>query len=81
VALNEAFLGFSSLTALRSTLLAAGVELTLTLNDGRTFTVAPRHDGDGPISVTPLAAFGNLPPAKPPASWRYAVDAIRLMEV
>lgn len=81
VALDESFLGFSSLTALRSTLLAAGVELTLTLHDGRTFNVAPRHDGDGPISVTPLAALGNLPPANPPASWRYAVDAIRLMEV
>ena len=36
---------FSSLTALRSTLPAAGVELTLTLHDGRTFNVAPRHDG------------------------------------
>ena len=81
VALNESFLGFSSLTALRSALLIAGVELTLTLHDGRTFQVAPRHDGDGPISVTPLAALGNLPPANPPASWRYSVDEIRLMEV
>lgn len=81
VALNESFLGFSSLTALRSALLAAGVELTLTLHDGRTFNVAPRHDGDGPISVTPLSALGNLPPANPGASWRYSVDAIRLMEV
>lgn len=78
---GQVYLGYASLDALRAALWSASAAFTLTLHDGRTFAVAPRHDGDGPLSVTPLAAFGSLPPANPSADWRYSVDAIRLIEV
>jgi len=80
VLLNQSFMGFSSLTDLRVALLAAEATFTLTLHDGRAFTVMPRHDGDGPIRVTPLAGFATLPPADPPAGWTYVLNELRLME-
>ena len=42
-----------------------GRPITLTLHDGRTIAVAPRHDGDGPLSVEPLPVYKSLAPADP----------------
>ncbi|MBK8123922.1 MAG: hypothetical protein IPK54_10295 [Dokdonella sp.] len=81
VLLNQPFMGFSSLTDLRAALLVAEATFTLTLHDGRMFTVMPRHDGEGPIRVMPLAGFATLPPASPPAGWTYALDELRLIVV
>lgn len=78
---GQAFLGYSSLETLRAALLVAGAEFTLTLHDARTFTVAPRHDGDGPLSATPLPVTRSFAPADPQIGSLYAVAAIRLIEV
>jgi len=77
----QAYRGYSSLADLRAALLVAGAQYTLTLHDGRTFTAAPRHDGDGPISVEPLPVYKSLAPADPQSGSLYAVNAIRLIEV
>ena len=77
----QAYRGYSSLADLRAALLVAGAEFTLALHDGRTFTVAPRHDGDGPLSVGPLPVYKSLAPAVPQAGSLYAVNAVRLIEV
>ena len=42
---------------------------------------APRHDGDGPLSVEPLPVYKSLAPADPQSGSLYAVNAVRLIEV
>ncbi len=78
---HTAWITRSDLTALQTALTAAGATLTLTLHDGRVFTVAPRHDGDGPLQATPLPAYRSLLPANPSPSHWYLLREIRLMEV
>lgn len=81
VARGQGYRGFSSLNALRTALMASGATFTLTLHDSRTFTVAPRHDGDGPISAEPLPAYKDFAPADPDDATLYFISAIRLIEV
>lgn len=81
VARSQSFQGCASRDALRAALLVANAVFTLTLHDGRQFRVAPRHDGDGPLKVTPLAVFKSFAPANPGSGTLYAVDAIRLIEI
>lgn len=81
IARGQPFLGYASLESLRAALLVAEAAFTLTLHDGRTFAVAPRHDGDGPISAAPLPVYRSFAPANPGADSLYAVAAIRLIEV
>lgn len=78
---GQSFLGFSSLFDLRSALYAPGAIYTLTLPDSRAFTVCPRRDGDGPLVVSPMPVFGDLPPPAPGSDHCHFVEAIRLMEV
>lgn len=77
----SAWMTRTQLEALKTALDAAGATFTLTLHDARTFTVTPRRDGDGPLSVTPLAVYKTFPPANPAAGRNYAINEIRLMEV
>lgn len=81
IARGQPYLGYASLESLRAALLVAEATLTLTLHDARTFTVAPRHDGEGPISVAPLPVYRSFAPANPGAASLYIVNAIRLIEV
>lgn len=79
--ISTAWLKRDDLIALQTALNATGATFTLTLHDARTFTVAPRADGDGPLSVEPLPAVKNFAPADPDADTWYIVNTIRLMEV
>lgn len=79
IARDQVYRGWSSVEALRAALWEADAEFTLTLHDGRAFTVIPLHDGDGPLIVTPLAAFKTLPPPNPGAAHLYFFESIRLV--
>jgi hypothetical protein len=81
VARGQAYRGFSSLNALRTALVAPGASFTLTLHDSRTFTVAPRQDADGPLSVESMPAYKDFAPADPDDASLYFVAAIRLIEI
>lgn len=81
VARAQSYRGWASLDAIRTALLVAGAEFVLTLHDGRSFQVAPRHDGDGPIAVEPLPVYRSFAAANPTAGSLYVVSAIRLIEV
>lgn len=81
VARAQSFRGFASLESIRTALLVAGAEFVLTLHDGRSFTVAPRHDGEGPLSVEPLPVYRSFASPNPTAGSLYVVSAIRLIEV
>lgn len=78
---GQPFLGWSSLEALRTALCVAGVTLTLTLHDNRTFRVTPRQDGEGPLKVEPRPVFKSFTPAILSADTRYFVAEIRLLEL
>jgi hypothetical protein len=81
VARGQAYRGFSSLNALKTALMASGATFTLTLHDARTFTVVPRQDADGPLSVESMPAYKDFAPADPDNASLYFVAAIRLMEI
>lgn len=81
IARAQTYLGYASLESLRAALLVAEAALTLTLHDGRTFAVAPRHDGEGPLQVSPLPVYRSFAPANPGADSLYALGAIRLIQV
>lgn len=81
IARNQLFQGFASLDTLRAALSVAGATFTLTLHDNRQFLVTPRHDGEGPLAVEPMAAYRTFPLANPGTGSLYFVSAIRLMEV
>lgn len=81
ICLDQPFLGYSSLNDLRAALLVPGAQFTLTLHDSRSFTVVPRHDGDGPLSVSPLPLYRSFAPAAPHSGSLYVLDAVRLLEV
>ncbi|MCP5197656.1 MAG: hypothetical protein H6974_12870 [Gammaproteobacteria bacterium] len=72
----------SDLLTLYTALTTTGVELTLTLHDARTFTVAGRHQGEqSPIDAVPLPAVKSLPPAIPASNHWYLLRALRLITV
>lgn len=71
----------AELLALKAALDDPDAAFTLTLHDARTFSVIPRREGQGPLSAYPLPVLGERAPADPGSSYRYVVDAIRLMVV
>lgn len=78
---NATFRGWPSLLTLKAALDDIAAQFTLTLHDGRTFTVAPCHDGDGPLIATAIPALSSLPPADPQDDHWYFIDTIRLRTV
>lgn len=75
---NTTFRGCPSLITLKAALDDPTARFTLTLHDGRTFTVDPCHDSDGPLIATPIPAVSSLPPADPQDDHWYFIDTIRL---
>lgn len=67
--------------ALKAALDDPAAEFTLTLHDGRTFTVIPRRDGEGPLSATALPVVGDRGPANPGNDHEYVIEAVRLLEI
>lgn len=78
---DHLFLGGASIAALRAALYVAQAAFTLTLHDSRQFRVAPRHDGGGPLKVSPLNVYKTFPLANPGADTLYALEEIRLIEI
>ena len=52
--------------------------LTLTLHDGRSFTVIPTTN---PLDVTPLPVVGDSGPANPSGSTLYALNSLKFVEI
>ena len=67
--------------ALHAALTAPGAQFTLTLHDGRQFTVIPRHSGDAALVTTPLPIVSESGPADPVSSSQYVVERLSLMIV
>lgn len=68
----------SDVLALRTLLDQPSTTRTLTLHDGRRFTVIPRRDQGSPLSVAPLAIIDEVGPADPTTVWRYTLNELRL---
>ena len=75
---NFAWLTRTEVIALR-TLLDAGNAMTLTLHDGRTFSVIAA--GDAPLAASPLPVVLDSGPANPDGSTRYVLENLKLMTV
>lgn len=69
----------ADLDTLRTALITAGATWTLTLHDGRQFTVMARQDGAGPLQAAPVPIVRDSGPADPDDDTRYYIDTIRLM--
>ena len=67
--------------ALHAALTAPGAQFVLTLHDGRTFDVIPRHGTDAALVTSPLPIVAESGPADPAADSKYILDVLRLMEV
>lgn len=59
----------------------AGVALTLTHHDGRTFRVTPRRDAGGWLLAQPVPVVGDSGASNPSATAYYSIEEIRLMEI
>lgn len=73
--------GLASLEELRAVLLAPLARMMLTLHDGRQLSVAPRHDGDGPLKVRPRSVYKSMAQANPGPDYLYYLESIRLIEI
>lgn len=71
----------AEVVALKAALDDPAAQFTLTLHDGRTFTVIPNRDGDGPLTADPLPVVGDRAPADPGDDHTYVVQAVRLIEM
>lgn len=78
---SQTYNGWSSLDALRAALLVANARLTLTLPDGRQFTVAPRQSGEGPLKTKPRSVYKSFSLANPGPDYFYFLEEVRLLEV
>ena len=67
--------------ALHAALTAEGAQFVLTLHDGRTFNVIPRHGSGSALVTSPLPIVGDSGPADPVASSKYILESLALMEV
>ena len=67
----------ANLLILQTALAVTGAEFTLTLHDGRTFTVI----ANGPVKATPLAAVKSLLPANPASDHEYLLNELPLLTV
>jgi len=68
-----------SVLALKAALDQPEAQFTLTLHDGRTFTVIPNRQNGAPLDAFPLPVVGERGPANPASSHWYVVNAIRLL--
>ncbi len=73
---NMGYLDRSALDTIKSWAAIPGQELTLTLTDGRAFTVRFRQ-GDGAISASPVRGF-RVPAGTPNDKW---ITTLRFIEV
>ena len=71
----------TALLALQALGAPAGVVLTLTHHDGRTFRVTPRRDGDGWLKALPWPVVGDSGAANPSAGAAYSIELLRLLEI
>jgi hypothetical protein len=72
----------TELLALQAMLAVAGVILTLTHHDGRTFRVTPRRGSDGPaLDAKPWPQVAGSGFADPAATDPYTIERLRLIEV
>lgn len=78
---HTAWITRANLALLRTALDTPLAQFTLTLHDGRTFSVIPRRDGNGPLTAVPIPAVKSFSPGNPDASYQYLLQAIRLLEV
>lgn len=78
---HTAWITRAALAALRTALDTPLAQFTLTLHDGRTFTVIPRRDGTGPLDAEPLPAVKSFFPRNPDDDYLYILKAVRLLEV
>lgn len=78
---HTAWISRANLSLLRAALDTPLAQFTLTLHDGRTFSVIPRRDGNGPLDADPLPAVKSFFPGNPDASYLYLLKAVRLLEV
>jgi hypothetical protein len=73
-----AWIARADLLTLRAALASTG-EHTVTLLDGRRFTVIPRHEGDGALAVSMVATVRNSGPADPDDETLYWLDELRFL--
>lgn len=78
---NWAWMSRADLQALHAALTVEGAQFTLTLHDGRQFTVIPRQDGSGPLEAKALPIVADSGPADPTDESRYVIERLRLMEI
>jgi hypothetical protein len=71
----------AELQSLHSALTAPDATFTLTLHDGRQFTVMPRVDRAGPIVASLLPIVSDSGPADPDDESRYIIERVRLIVV
>lgn len=71
----------AAIATIRAALDSPLAQFTLTLHDGRTFTVIPRRDGNGPLQCIPMAVYGSFIPANPDNDHWYTNITIRLLQI
>jgi hypothetical protein len=78
--ISWAWMARSAVLSLQAALNAPDAQFTLTLHDGRTFTVIPSRQGDAaPIDTYALPVVAEKGPALPSADHWYVVNFIRLL--
>ncbi len=78
---HTAWITRANLALLRAALDTPLAQFTLTLHDGRTFTVIPRRDGNGPLEAELLPVAKSFAPGNPNTGYQYILNAVRLLEV
>ncbi|MGQ9815176.1 MAG: hypothetical protein ACUVR3_08505 [Candidatus Roseilinea sp.] len=78
---SYAWMTRAEVIALRAALDVTGTRFTLTLHDGRRLPVTARHDGDGPLNVSPVPIVDDIGPADPKPGTLYVLNTLRLMLV
>lgn len=67
----------AELLVLDAALKTVGAEFILTLHDGRSWRVIPRHDGNGPLATAQVRRVLDSGVADPSASAKYYLDNLR----
>ncbi|MCK7579311.1 MAG: hypothetical protein MZV65_28645 [Chromatiales bacterium] len=75
---NWAWITRAQLDTLRALLESVSAR-TLTLHDGRRFSVIPSRESDGPLSVTPVPIVRDSGPADPSGATKYVLETVRFL--
>lgn len=75
---NWAWITRADLDTLR-VLLESTDTRTLTLHDGRRFSVIPARDSDGPLAASPVPIVRDSGPADPTAATKYVLESVRFL--